>query len=259
MQSHPRLPVRILWYWTATGWPASSRSLPTGTSTPRPRLTSYRVRNGVLHNPASDRRTTEGVFHVAEDGLPVPPDKKAVPRLTFARILAAALAPPAGPRAALHGGRGAQGADLPLPPPPAAGLAGRARLVRGAGDGAALLRPGSLAASLDFIESISATRAIPTSPRTTPPSTPALDRHYGCIILATHLTSLTKKELGLPRGNRRPNARGRRHGLEGPSEPYNDGRPFKVCARDERGVIVSIIAAIRGGALRALVRLVLLP
>ena len=25
-------------------------------------------------------------------------------------------------------------------------------------------------------------------------------------------------------------------------EPYNEGRPFKVCARDDRGVIVSIIA-----------------
>jgi uncharacterized protein len=41
-------------------------------------------RQGVLHNPASDRRTTEGVFHVAEGGLPIPGDKKAVPKETFA-------------------------------------------------------------------------------------------------------------------------------------------------------------------------------
>ena len=27
-----------------------------------------------------------------------------------------------------------------------------------------------------------------------------------------------------------------------PGELYNDGKPFKICARDERGVIVSIIA-----------------
>ena len=27
--------------------------------------TSYRVKQGVLHNPKSDRRTTEGTFHVA--------------------------------------------------------------------------------------------------------------------------------------------------------------------------------------------------
>ena len=41
---------------------------------------SYRVRQGVLHNPKSDRRTTQGVFHVAEGGLPVPADKIAVPK-----------------------------------------------------------------------------------------------------------------------------------------------------------------------------------
>ncbi len=33
---------------------------------------SYRVKNGVLHNPRSDRRTTQGTFHVAEGGLPIP-------------------------------------------------------------------------------------------------------------------------------------------------------------------------------------------
>jgi len=42
-------------------------------------LNSYRVANGVLHNPRSDRRTTQGIFHLAEFGLPVPDDKKAVP------------------------------------------------------------------------------------------------------------------------------------------------------------------------------------
>ncbi|MDQ3440460.1 MAG: hypothetical protein M3478_08945, partial [Planctomycetota bacterium] len=49
-------------------------------------LTSYRVRNGVLHNPKSDRRTTEGTFHVVEGGLPVPGDKKAVPKTVFAEM-----------------------------------------------------------------------------------------------------------------------------------------------------------------------------
>ncbi len=44
-----------------------------------PTLSSYRIRNGILHNPANDRRTTQGVFHIAEGGLPVPLDKKAVP------------------------------------------------------------------------------------------------------------------------------------------------------------------------------------
>ena len=56
---------------------------------------SYRVRQGVLHNPKSDRRTTQGIFHVAEGGLPIPDDKEAVPKTTFARLLSAALNPPA--------------------------------------------------------------------------------------------------------------------------------------------------------------------
>jgi hypothetical protein len=33
-----------------------------------PLLESYRVMQGVLHNPASDKRTTKGTFHVAEGG-----------------------------------------------------------------------------------------------------------------------------------------------------------------------------------------------
>ena len=57
-------------------------------------LTSYRVAQGVLHNPKSDRRTTQGIFHVAEGGLPIPGDKIGVPKAAFARLLALALKPP---------------------------------------------------------------------------------------------------------------------------------------------------------------------
>jgi hypothetical protein len=35
-------------------------------------VTTYRVKQGILHNPKSDRRTTAGVFHVAEGGFPIP-------------------------------------------------------------------------------------------------------------------------------------------------------------------------------------------
>ena len=59
-----------------------------------PLLSSYRLVNGVLHNPANDRRTTAGVFHIAEGGLPIPDDKIAVPKATFARLLARAFEPP---------------------------------------------------------------------------------------------------------------------------------------------------------------------
>lgn len=47
---------------------------------------SYRVLNGVLHNPLNDRRTTSGTFHVCEGGLPIPDDKKATPKEAFAGL-----------------------------------------------------------------------------------------------------------------------------------------------------------------------------
>ena len=57
-------------------------------------ISSYRVKQGVLHNPRSDRRTTQGIFHVTEGGLPIPDDKLGVPKITFAKLLALALKPP---------------------------------------------------------------------------------------------------------------------------------------------------------------------
>src|ERR1700722_8600544 len=55
---------------------------------------SYRARQGVLHNPQTDRRTTQGIFHVAEGGLGIPDDKRSVPKDVFGRMLQLALAPP---------------------------------------------------------------------------------------------------------------------------------------------------------------------
>src|SRR5258706_4255393 len=57
-------------------------------------INSYRVKQGVLHNPRSDRRTTQGIFHVTEGGLPIPDDKLGVPKITFAKMLGLALNPP---------------------------------------------------------------------------------------------------------------------------------------------------------------------
>ncbi len=59
-----------------------------------PYLESYRVRQGILHNPRSDRRTTKGIFHIVEGGFPIPADKIAVPKRAFACLLASALKPP---------------------------------------------------------------------------------------------------------------------------------------------------------------------
>ena len=50
-------------------------------------LSSYRLVNGVLHNPRNDRRTTKGVFHVSEGGIAVQDDKLAVPRAAYGRLL----------------------------------------------------------------------------------------------------------------------------------------------------------------------------
>jgi hypothetical protein len=57
-------------------------------------VNTYRVKQGILHNPKNDRRTTAGVFHVAEGGFPVPWDKKSVPKVAFRNLLAAAVCPP---------------------------------------------------------------------------------------------------------------------------------------------------------------------
>ena len=74
---------------------ARELSLPSsGDAAESPLLKSYRLRNGVLHNPRSDRRTTKGVFHIAEGGLPVPDDKKAVPVEAYGKLLEIAMQPP---------------------------------------------------------------------------------------------------------------------------------------------------------------------
>src|SRR3954454_4861573 len=57
-------------------------------------VSSYRVKQGVLHNPKSDRRTTQGIFHICEFGLPVPDDKISVPAAVFVALLNHALRPP---------------------------------------------------------------------------------------------------------------------------------------------------------------------
>lgn len=57
-------------------------------------ISSHRLAQGVLHNPSRDRRTTSGVFHVADVGLPAPDDKKVVPLKAAKELLRIALNPP---------------------------------------------------------------------------------------------------------------------------------------------------------------------
>ncbi|HBE93414.1 MAG TPA: hypothetical protein DDW55_13190, partial [Gammaproteobacteria bacterium] len=208
-------------------------------------VNSYRVRQGVLHNPASDRRTTKGSFHIAEEGLPIPGDKKAVPRNTFACMLAAALNPP----------------DELLKLPFTANLATPARMFL-----SLLLRPvvcpeipgqdaeknmeirffapGNLASNLDFVESIFGNGGNPNLAE----FDASLDvehwtGHTGCVILAPHLTRITKKEAGLPQFDA-ASVRQKKEGMcwQTEGELYNDGEAFKLTARDESGVIVTLLA-----------------
>jgi len=208
-------------------------------------VSSYRVHQGVLHNPANDRRTTKGVFHVAEGGLPIPADKKAVPRLTFLRLLAQALQPPEDllqlPFTSTQEKKCASWVSLLLRPtvlPEVPGSFKEKKLeVR-------FFAPGNLLSNLDFVESIFGNAGNPFIPE----NDSGLDvehwtGHSGCVILAPHLTRCTKKALGLPNiqeATEQQKADGMCWADE--NERYNDGSAFKLTARDKRGVVVTLIA-----------------
>ncbi|HEC16001.1 MAG TPA: hypothetical protein ENI99_05430 [Sedimenticola sp.] len=208
-------------------------------------VSSYRVKQGVLHNPASDRRTTKGSFHIAEGGLPVPGDKKAVPRRTFALLLARALQPPEGlltiPFTAGQPAPARMFVSLLLRPVICPEIPGREP------DKSMEIRffaPASLVSNLDFVESIFGNGGNPNLPE----NDAALDvdhwsGHSGCVILAPHLAGLSKKALGLPHW-KQATERQRRDGMcwRDEAELYNDGEAFKITARDKSGVIVTLLA-----------------
>jgi len=210
-----------------------------------PLLSSYRLANGVLHNPANDRRTTAGVFHIAEGGLPIPDDKIAVPKVVFARLLALAFQPPADELVLPYGSAAENPAACfvslllrPLVSPAVPGWVREKRMET------RFIVPGGLVANLDFVEGIFGNGGDPYLPENDASLAPhTWTGHTGAVILAPHLTSVTKKELGLPHVSE-ATERQRRDGQcwENPDELYNGGQAFKICARDERGVIVTVIA-----------------
>ena len=206
---------------------------------------SYQVLGGVLHNPRNDRRTTAGVFHVAEGGLPIPDDKIAVPRDVFARLLAHAVQAPEDlltlPWASTQDEPARCFVSLLLRPvvvPRVPGFsAERSMEIR-------FIAPGGLVSNLDFVEGIFGNGGDPYLPENDASLAPeSWTGHTGCVILAPHLTTLTKKELGLPSWEE-ATERQRRDGQcwKSEDELYNGGKAFKCVARDERGVIVTVIA-----------------
>lgn len=208
-------------------------------------VNSYRVKQGVLHNPHNDRRTTQGVFHICEEGLPIPDDKIAVPKSVFAKMLEKAFQPPKEllqlPFTCTQKNQAQLFASLllrPLVSPDVPGyLAQKSMEIR-------FFAPGNLVSNLDFVESIFGNGGDPYLPE----NDAALDvehwtGHTGCVILAPHLVNLKKKDLGLP-SYKQATDRQRRDGMcwKTEDELYNHGQAFKLTCRDEKGVIVTLIA-----------------
>jgi hypothetical protein len=240
----PQLPKRTL----VLDEPGLARelSLPTdGDKFSSPLLSSYRLANGVLHNPANDRRTTAGVFHIAEGGLPIPDDKLAVPKVVFARLLELAFQAPEADKVLPYAAHAEQPAACyaslllrPLVAPAVPGWVPEKRMeIR-------FIVPGGLVANLDFVEGIFGNGGDPYLPENDASLEPGTwTGHTGAVILAPHLTKVTKASLGLPHVSA-ATERQRRDGMcwESTEELYNGGQAFKVCARDARGVIVTVIA-----------------
>jgi hypothetical protein len=240
----PRLPVRT--FILDEAGLARTLSLPAeGDDFTSSLLKSYRVRQGVLHNPANDRRTTQGVFHIAEGGLPIPDDKLVVPKATFAKLLDLALRPTKDLlRLPFTAGRAEQAECFvslllrPLVCPEVPGFIEEKRMeIR-------FLAPGSLVSNLDFVESIFGNAGDPYLPE----NDAGLDvdhwtGHTGCVILAPHLTTVPKHLVGLPHWDL-ATPRQRRDGMcwKDEKELYNGGSAFKIAARDAGGVMVTIIA-----------------
>jgi len=200
-----------------------------------PLVSSYRVRNGVLHNPKSDRRTTAGTFHVTEGGLPIPGDKKAVPKKTFAELFRRAVNAPADVMALpFHSGANGDGKSQaatfvslllrPVVCPEVAGVCPVKTMET------RFFAPGGLVSNLDFVESIFGNAGDPFLPE----NDAGLDvehwtGHTGCVVLAPHLVQVTKKDAGLPHVSKATE----RQKLDGmcwkdESEKYNEGKAFKL-------------------------------
>ncbi|MGB7964583.1 MAG: hypothetical protein WCF12_16695, partial [Propionicimonas sp.] len=225
---------------------ARALSLPfDGDTFTSPLLSSYRLANGVLHNPANDRRTTAGVFHIAEGGLPIPDDKVAVPKIAFSRLLALAFQPPEVdkvlPYSANQPEQAACFVSLLMRPLVAPGVPGYVREKRME---TRFIVPGGLVANLDFVEGIFGNGGDPYLPENDASLKPETwTGHTGCVILAPHLTRVTKKELGLPHVSEATDRQKRDYQCwSSETEPYNGGHAFKICARDARGVMVTVIA-----------------
>lgn len=208
-------------------------------------ISSYRLKQGILNNPAKDKRTTKGTFHIVRGGLPVPLDKKEVPKTAFAHLLHAALNPPTDlqtlPFTCNQKEQAKVIASLLLRPvvcPEVKGVISEKSMeIR-------FFAPGSLVSNLDFVETIFGNAGDPYLAV----NDAALDvehwtGHTGCIIMAPHLVQCKKKDIGLPHYDD-ASERQRNEGMcwKDPNECYNEGGAFKLTCRDDRGVVITLVA-----------------
>ena len=208
-------------------------------------ITSYRIKQGILNNPINDKRTTKGTFHIVEGNLPVPLDKKEVPKIAFAHFLNAAFNPSNELKTLPFTSTQEEQAKLmvsllmrPMVCPEVKGVISKKSLeVR-------FFAPGSLVSNLDFVESIFGNAGNPNLAH----NDAALDTehwtgHTGCVILAPQLKLMKKKDVGLPHfDDASERQRNEEMCWKDENELYNDGGAFKVTCRDDRGVVVTIIA-----------------
>ncbi len=208
-------------------------------------VSSFRTWQGVCHNPAKDRRTTKGVFHVSEGGLPIAADKLSVPKLTFAHMLKAALNPPEDLMVVPFTSEQEEPVKAfvslmlrPVISPEVPGFwAEKSMETR-------FFAPGNLVSNLDFVESIFGNAGDPFLPE----NDSRLDvnhwsGHTGCVILAPHLITMKKKDVGLPHISEATDLQ-KAQGMcwENEDDLYNNGGAFKLTTRDENGVVVTLIA-----------------
>ena len=208
-------------------------------------ISSHRLKQGILNNPAHDKRTTKGTFHIVRGGLPVPLDKKEVPKIAFAHMLKEAFNPTDDlkllPFTSAQEDQAKVIVSLLLRPvvcPEVKGVISEKSMeVR-------FFAPGSLVSNLDFVETIFGN----AGDHNLAVNDAALDiEHWtgttGCIVLAPHLTKLKKKDIGLPHYDD-ASERQRNDGMcwKEADELYNGGTPFKLTCRDERGVVITLIA-----------------
>ncbi len=206
---------------------------------------SHRTLNGVVNNPVHDRRTTSGTFHIVDGGLPIPGDKLTVPKPVFVNLFRAALKPPQDLLKLPYTSQSTRPAHTwvslllrPLVCPEVPGVY-RAKTME-----TRFFAPASLISNLDFVESIFGNAGDPLVPsKDAGLDIESWSGHTGCVILAPHLTQLTKKELGLPHVDQ-ATGRQKQDGMCWTEEDdlYNNGTPFKLTCRDESGVVVTLIA-----------------